>query len=296
MKFREASGSRLRVLLLIAACVVGAMLLTLLVKISTKQTLHGLLIDLELGDPNPSRHGELRRALTQRLTDEVAFLRRLKVTLDYVHYSEATRELLNTEQVDFVVLSPQVTPWYMYRGNAGTELEALKDRIRDLITRTNKPVLGICGGHQFLAMIFGGKVGFIDPAFEGKTPERYPKEAASERGVTILETVSADPIFAGLADHPGRFRAMESHYEEVKTVPAPFVNLARSLVSEAQLIRIPGRTVYGMAFHPERGWDTDRQRDLQPEGGKRVLANFFVMVAAQKRGAPPRQEVTSWTR
>jgi GMP synthase (glutamine-hydrolysing) len=85
-----------------------------------------------------------------------------------------------------------------------------------------------------------------------------------------------DPIFSGVATHPGTLRVMESHYEEVKTVPERFVNLARSSMSEAQLIRIPGMLVYGTAFHPER---SGKSPGTECTEGRIILGNFLRMVA-----------------
>lgn len=190
-----------------------------------------------------------------------------------------TIDALNGRKIDFLVLSPQSTPWYKYEGAAGRQLDILKQFVRDAAVNRNLPMLGICGGHQFLALAFGGSVGFIDPALAGTNPERYPKSALAERGVVFLQTLGNDPIFSGVAGHPGQFRAVESHYEEVKRVPAPFVNFAESELSPAQLMRIPGKTVYGLAFHPERCWDQADCDGAPVAEGRRILANFLLMVA-----------------
>lgn len=183
---------------------------------------------------------------------------------------------MKKQRPDFILLSPQNTPWYMYREDAGAKLEAAKAVVRNLTLKERLPVLGICGGHQFLAMVFGGTIDFIDSRLVGVFPEKYPKEAVSERGLVDLETLGSDPIFTGVTTHPGRFKAMESHYEEVKTIPELFVNLARSQMSEVQLIRIPGLMVYGMAFHPERSGNLPGS---ECSDGRIMLGNFIRMVA-----------------
>jgi len=236
-------------------------------------------VDLELTGPDPGRYRELRDALTQGLQAEVASLRSLRVAMNYVHFSELAPSILDSAELDFVILSPQSTPWRMYHGEAGLYLELAKDILKRIIEDGKIPVLGICGGHQFLAITFGGTVDFIDPRFAGSYPERYPREAAAERGLVSLHTLQEDPILEGVARHPGVFQVMESHYEEVKAVPPPFVNLARSEMSEAQLMRIPGKKVYGLAFHPERGWDPANDAALVKNAGKQILANFLKMVA-----------------
>jgi GMP synthase (glutamine-hydrolysing) len=270
-------------LVLLVACLLLGLVWLIPRFVTKEQRLHGLLVDLELQGPDPSRYAELRDALTRRLPAEVESLRNVQISLDYAHFSDVKRELLDCRSVDFLVLSPQGTPWHKYQGEAAGGLAAgglaaVKDLIRELIATGNMPILGICGGHQFLAMTFGGSVGFIDPGFGDSAPDRYPKGAIAERGAVSLETLKNDPIFEGLVHHPGRFLVMESHYEEVKTVPRSFVNLARSSLSEVQLIRFPGKIVYGVAFHPERGWDAGDESG----GGKRILANFLRMVGTSK--------------
>jgi GMP synthase-like glutamine amidotransferase len=240
--------------------------------------LNGLLVDLQLDGPEPSRYRELRDAFTRRLPQEVPAVSNFRVTLEYEHFAALDPAFFDSHRVDFILLSPQSTPWHMYRGDAADKLRRLGDLLKDLALGQNRPVLGICGGHQFLALAFGGRLGFIDPKLDEIPPERYPKGALSERGVVILETVKDDPIFEGLVVHPGRFRVVESHYEEVKEIPHPLVNLAKSETSVIQLMRIPGRTVYGLAFHPERGWDPAGDPASFSPAGKLILANFLRMV------------------
>lgn len=284
MRRLKVGGTTKKALILFICCFVLVALLLTITQRTHKHILTGLLIDLELSEPDPARYPELRDAITRRLPAEVPELKAAHVTLDYVHYSATTRDLLTSDSVDFIVLSPQSTPWYSYRGDAGRKLDLFKADIRDLIRTKETPVLGVCGGHQFLALAFGGSVDFIDSHYQGKYPEQYPKEAIAERGAVLLHTLQDDPIFKGVAPFPGSFYVMESHYEEVKSVPEPFVNLARSDMSEAQLMRIPGLAVYGTAFHPERGWDRTGGADPNLLSGKHILANFIGMVLQRKQG------------
>jgi GMP synthase (glutamine-hydrolysing) len=76
---------------------------------------------------------------------------------------------------------------------------------------------------------------------------------------------------------------MENHYEEVKIVPEPFINLARSEVSEAQLIGIPEKPVYGMAFHPERCTGNANRQTAGECDGRRILTNFLKMACDKQR-------------
>jgi GMP synthase (glutamine-hydrolysing) len=243
-----------------------------------EQRLKGLLIDLELNGPDAGRYAELRDVLTRRIAAEEPALSNVRVETEYVHFRDFYPQFRQDDRPDFVILSPQGTPWHMYRDEAALALQACRDTLQEWIKQRNLPVLAICGGHQFLAQTFGGIVGFMDDRYADKIPERYPKDAIAERGLTELFTLTDDPILASVASHPGIFRVMESHYEEVKVLPAPFVNLARSQLSEIQLMRIPGKLVYGMAFHPERS--NPEATSGEQTAGTRILANFLAMVAA----------------
>jgi GMP synthase-like glutamine amidotransferase len=274
---KSACKSWKPVLIFIGFCVI---VLALIFKFYTgERQLNGLLVDLDLESPDPNRHSELRDAITRRLTAEDPSLRNIKLSLSYVHFSDLNSDFLDSTRVHFVILSPQRTPWRMYRGEWLSKLESAEQILKELILKRNMPVLGICGGHQFLALTFGGAVDFIDPGLVGSATERYPVNALAERGPVWLQVLEDDPIFEGVARRRDKFQAIESHYEEVKMVPAPFINLARSELSDAQLIRIPGRLVYGMAFHPERGWDGEQE--TASKEGKQILANFFRMIARE---------------
>jgi GMP synthase (glutamine-hydrolysing) len=283
---QETHPRRLRVpwwTCVLAAVAAAAVAAWFMCKKAPEETsLRGVLVDMELHASDSSRYTDLQHALTARVAAEENVLPGVTVSLDCVHFSAFTAEFLASRRVDFIVLSPQGTPWYRYSDESAARLESVKRFLRGLILRQDMPVLGICGGHQFMTLAFGGAVGFIDPRLEGSFPARYPPDALSERGLTRLQTLRDDPIFAGVATHPGTFAVMESHYEEVKQVPAPFVNLARSDLSEAQLIHIPGKPVYGMAFHPERGWDAARVADQPSTSGRRMLANFLSMVSRHR--------------
>lgn len=95
------------------------------------------------------------------------------------------------------------------------------------------PVLGICAGHQFMAMHFGGRCA------PGDVPEF---------GAQDVEVVDADDLFVGL---PDRFRAWTSHNDEVVEIPDGFRVLARSETCPVQAMGHEERPLFGLQFHPE---------------------------------------------
>lgn len=244
--------------------------------------LSGILVDLEI-EPRPWQYLLLLEALTENIPNQIPAFKGTKIRLSPVHFTELTRRSLDADRIDFVVLSPQGTPWKRYTGADRQALTRAMDILTSAVRRQDLPVLGVCGGHQFLAMAFGGEVDLIDPRFQGYVGDGYPAEAQSERGVTPLRIVEDDPILEGLGKPNETIRVFQSHYEEIKKLPAPFVNLAESSITKYQLIRLPGKPVYGVAFHPEACWNAGRCGPEALREGRTLLANFLSIALREKQ-------------
>jgi len=103
----------------------------------------------------------------------------------------------------------------------------------DYLDRLNIPILGICVGHQFIALHFGGKAG----------PAKVPEYGKAELIVT-----EPDDLFKGLPKH---FTIWESHNDEIKELPDIFIPLAHSKDCRFEAIKHKSRPLYGVQFHPE---------------------------------------------
>ncbi len=148
-------------------------------------------------------------------------------------------EKLNEEGVNGLVLSG---------GAARIAWESVKlGRIGEYLDRAKFPVLGICVGHQFLALHFGGKAG----------PAEIP-----EFGKTEIEVIRDSPLFEGL---PKKFVVWESHNDEVKTVPEEFEVFASSENCRVQAMQHKLKPFFGIQFHPEVE---------QTEFGEDIFRNF----------------------
>lgn len=180
------------------------------------------------------------------------------------HFSRITLDYLLKTQPEFMVLSPQGTPWCRYTGANGVELQNFLWVLPVAAEELNVPILGVCGGHQALALAFGGKVGPIRAGEFDCMP--YSKER--QGGVVPLTVTAPDPIFRGT---DGSLRIVMSHYDEVKVLPPGFVLLASEKVSPNQIIRHPSRPVYGIQGHPEHF------HSGHPDGG--VLIRNFLKIA-----------------
>ena len=76
-------------------------------------------------------------------------------------YSDITIENMKKLRPAFLVLSPNGIPWCRYKGKNGEDLANFFKALPAIIEDMRIPVIGICGGHQALALAFRGKVGPI---------------------------------------------------------------------------------------------------------------------------------------
>jgi GMP synthase (glutamine-hydrolysing) len=161
-----------------------------------------------------------------------------------VHFSQVTYEMIADMRPAFIILGPQGTPWCRYTGETGIALQNFLWTLPLVAEDLNIPILGICGGHQALALAFGGKVGPV----RADEDDCMPYTRDRQGGVVPLTVKTEDPIFSGI---DGKLKIVESHYDEVKVLPPGFVLLASEKVSRNQIIRHPTRPVYGIQGHPE---------------------------------------------
>ncbi len=114
-------------------------------------------------------------------------------------------------------------------------LEAETRAIREAVQVRGMPFLGICLGHQLLAVALGGSVG----------PMQAPEVGIHD--IALTRAGRADAMLAGFAD---RGRCLQWHGSEVKQAPDGARVLACSQASAIQAMRI-GDRAYGFQYHVE---------------------------------------------
>jgi GMP synthase (glutamine-hydrolysing) len=122
--------------------------------------------------------------------------------------------------------------------------------VAELVKQCQKPILGICFGHQLISMAYYEDV--------------VPMEKRIE-GYYMVKKLDEDDLFAGLSE---KILVMESHEEMVANVPYEFTKIAESPNCPIEAIKHRMLPIYGVQFHPER-FD-----DKHPAGGI-ILENFF---------------------
>jgi len=155
-----------------------------------------------------------------------------------------------------IILSGQSHPWDRYSP------ESLAG-VFYVIRTAPKPVLGVCGGQQQIALAFGARVDLIERIAPGEGYEG----AFRERGFcdVNLNTEVDQGIFSGL---PETITVWESHCDEVKSLPADFVCTAANQVSDIQAMQHTSLPLFGVQFHPELF-------DMKHPHGRTILENFL---------------------
>lgn len=185
-------------------------------------------------------------------------------------YAEITVANMKKLKPAFLALSPNGIPWCKYKGKNGQDLENFFKDLRIIVEDLKIPVVGICGGHQAIALAFGGKVGPI----RGGEDDCFPYgNNPTEKGRHEVFVLHKDPLFLGMGKS---LNLVQSHYDEVKRLPKGFVALAENKMCPYQIIRHPDRPAYGVQAH------TEYYMNSRPDGGI-LLRNFLDIVRTHNR-------------
>ena len=179
-----------------------------------------------------------------------------------VHYLDCSLDWLHANNIQGLFIGGNTTDWDGYDWE---EFRPLQEAVRSGI-----PTIGLCGGHQFVAITFGaecGPLGPLGPGEEDPMPE-YKPGMRKERGYLPLQILARNHRL--FAEFPASGPViMESHYWEIYRLPEGFDLLASTPWCRIQVIQHRELPVYGTQGHPEA------YTDDYPDG-KRLLRNFAV--------------------
>ena len=188
--------------------------------------------------------GEIRAALVRVRPD-------LEVLTEPFH--EVSLARVHSLAPSHIILSGQSHPWERYSP------ESLAG-VFQVLHEASQPILGVCGGHQQMALAFGAPVSLMGRMEPGAGYEG----AKRERGFFEVET-NGNGIFQQL---PKLITVWHSHFDEVKELPDGFKATASNETCPIQAMQHEERPLFGVQFHPEL-FDDDH-----PDG-RQVLQNFL---------------------
>jgi len=117
-----------------------------------------------------------------------------------------------------------------------------------LLLQAKIPVLGICLGHQIIAMLFGGKV------------QAFSQMTKKDEKIQFLDR--NEPLLKDLKDAE---YMRESHHDCIISVPHNFMLLALSASCPVEAVKHRELPLYGVQFHPE----------VSGKAGKQLICNFL---------------------
>ena len=170
-------------------------------------------------------------------------------------YTSVSLQRVKSLKPSHIILSGQSHPWTDYSS------ESLAG-VFEVIKKAPQPILGVCGGHQQIAIAYGAQVDLMERLLPGEGYEG----ARRERGYfPVKANGNRSTLFKGL---PHEFTVWHSHFDEVKELPKGFHITASNASCPIQAMEHEKRQLFGVQFHPEL-FDEDHL------DGRAILANFL---------------------
>jgi GMP synthase (glutamine-hydrolysing) len=215
-------------------------------------------VDIEhedaLADPERASNFDAVRNQRAWVMEDIA-----GIPCEAILYRQVSLDLAMQKNVRAIAISGNTTDWEDYDFTTFQPLF-------DLVKSGKIPVIGLCGGHQLIGLMYQAECGPLRKLESGETdPADFAPGWYKEVGFMPVQVIKDDPIFESLGDQPIFF---ESHYWEIKQVPDEFELLASTEECKVQTIRHKQFLIYGTQFHPEV--NSAEHRD-----GRKLLANFF---------------------
>lgn len=175
-----------------------------------------------------------------------------------VRNDELTWEELEQRGFDNVVISP---------GPGRPQNASDLGLSAELLRRSDRPVLGVCLGHQAIAHHCGAKVGLAVRPMHGRIDRIFHGQRGLFRGI------------------PDRFEAVRYHSLAVSELPGNLEPLAWAADGTLMALRHQSRPWWGVQFHPE---------SICSEYGARLLRNFHDLTVEWMAAPPPSNTLGSF--
>ena len=220
-------------------------------------------VDIE----HPSVHNNPRRApyhLRDYYQRAINIAQATGMVCHTVHYLDFSRDWLRDNDIQAFFVGGNTMDW------DGYDLDEFEP-VWEVIRAGDVPVMGFCGGHQFIALAFGAECGPLGPLEPGEIdlmPEFKPG-MRKEKGYYAFDVLDkTHPLFAGFPESGPVI--MESHYWIILSLPEDEWDvLATTPWDKYQVIQHCTLPIYSTQGHPE-AYTND-----YPDG-KRLIRNFAI--------------------
>lgn len=186
-----------------------------------------------------------------------------------VHYLDFSIDWMRKNGIQAFFISGNTPDWVEYDWETFKPLQAA-------IRSGEYPVLGFCGGHQFIGITFDAPceaLGPLEPGEVDPMPDYHPG-MRKEKGYLPLKILTpGHPIFDGFP--PSGPVVMESHYWEIKEMPPGFDLLASTDWCKIQVMQHREMPIMGIQGHPEA-------YTAEHPDGKRFIRNFALVTGIIK--------------
>lgn len=215
-------------------------------------------VDIEhekaLADPARAPGFDEVRNYRARVCGEAA-----RMPCEPILYQQVSSALAEEKDVRAIVISGNTTDWEEYDF-------ATFQPLFDIVMGGSMPVIGLCGGHQLIGLMYKSECGPLRRLKPGEPDVAdWAPGWFKEVGYLPVQVVKDDPLFAGLGVEPVFF---ESHYWEIKDIPPKFELLASTKDCQIQVMKHQQYPIYGTQFHPE-------VNSIEFRDGQSLLKNFF---------------------
>ncbi|MFH1687282.1 MAG: aminodeoxychorismate/anthranilate synthase component II [bacterium] len=170
----------------------------------------------------------------------VQYLGELGAEVEVARNDALTVDEIRAKKPEGIVLSP---------GPGRPENAGIMNRLISELVGT-VPILGVCLGHQGIAQVYGGRIGYAPKLMHGKTSEIYHDKSVLFRGI------------------PSPFTATRYHslVVEADSLPAEFRKTAWTDDGVIMGLQHRRYKLFGIQFHPE---------SIMTPRGKDILRNFL---------------------
>jgi len=150
------------------------------------------------------------------------------------------------------------------------EICAARDEMDTLILKEavsrNKPVLGICRGHQLMNAVYGGTL-YQDLPTQHLSDVLHQMTAPYDRGVHTVSVCEGSPLMDVL--NRTECSVNSYHHQAIKEVAPEFLPMAVAPDGLVEAIYMPGKKfVWGVQWHPEFSYQNNKE-------SKKIIAAFL---------------------